>query len=58
MLYQKSEGAQWLGGRVLDLRQRGRGFEPHQPHCVVSIRKTNISLLSTGSTQEDPSRHN
>ena len=23
------QGAQWLSGRVLDLRPRGRGFEPH-----------------------------
>ena len=30
-------GAQWLSGRVLDLRQRGHGFEPH---CVVSPSKT------------------
>ena len=28
-------GVQWLSGRVLDSRQRGRGFEPHQCHCVV-----------------------
>ena len=48
-----TEGAQWLGGRVLDLRPRGRGFEPHWRHCVVSLSKTHLSLLSTGSTQED-----
>ena len=30
-------GAQWLSGRVLDLRPRGRGFKPHQHHCVVSL---------------------
>ena len=42
-------------GRVLDSRPKGRGFEPH---CVVSLSKTHLSLLSTGSTQEDPSRHN
>ena len=43
-----------LSGRVLDLRQRGRGFEPHRCHCVVSLSKTNpLSLLSTGSIQED-----
>ena len=34
------EGAQWLSGRVLDLRPRGRGFEPHRLHCVVSLSKT------------------
>ena len=38
-----------------DLRQRGRGFEPHWRHCVVSLSKTHISLLFTGSTAEDPS---
>ena len=26
-------------GRVLDSRQRGRGFEPHRHHCVVSLSK-------------------
>ena len=31
--------------------------EPHQHHCVVSLSMTHISLLSTGSTLEDPSRH-
>ena len=40
-------------GRVLDLRPRGRGFEPHQGHCFVSFSKTHLSKLSTGSTQED-----
>ena len=34
------EGVQWLSGKVLDLRQRGRGFEPHRRHCVVSLSKT------------------
>ena len=39
-------GAQWLSGRVLDLRQRGRGFEPHWRHCVVSLSKNiNPSLV-------------
>ena len=33
-------GAQWLRGRVLDLRQRGHGFEPHWCHCVVSMSMT------------------
>ena len=27
-------------------------------HCVVSLSKTHLSLLSIGSTQEDPSWHN
>ena len=33
-------GGQWLSGRVLDLRPRGRGFESHRRHCVVSLSKT------------------
>ena len=31
------------------------GFEPHRHHCVFSLSKIHLSLLSTGSTQEDPS---
>ena len=39
-------GAQWLSGRVLDSRRRGRGFESHQHHCVVSLSKnSNASLV-------------
>ena len=52
------EGAQWLSARVLDSRPRGCRFEPHRYHCVVSLSKTHLSLLSTGSNQEDPSGHN
>ena len=29
-------GAQWLSGRVLDLRSRGCRFEPHRHHCIMS----------------------
>ena len=32
--------AQWLIGRVLDSRPRGRRFESHRRHCVVSLSKT------------------
>ena len=33
-------------GRVLDSRPRGRGFEPHRRHCVVSLSKNiNPSLV-------------
>ena len=40
------KGAQWLSGRVLDSRPRGRGFEPHQHHCFVSLNKNiNPSLV-------------
>ena len=28
-------GAQWLSGRVLDSRLKGRWLEPHRCHCVV-----------------------
>ena len=34
-----NKGAQWLSGRVLDLRLRDRGFEPHQHHCVVVLEQ-------------------
>ena len=41
-----AEGAQWLSGRVLDSRPKGRGFEPHRGHCVVSLSKNiNPSLV-------------
>ena len=39
-LLHKSWGAQWLSGRVLDLRSRGCGFEPLWLHCVVFLSKT------------------
>ena len=36
----------WLSGRVLDSRPKGRGFEPHRRHCVVSLSKNiNPSLV-------------
>ena len=39
-------GVQWLSGKVLDLRLRGCGFEPHRCHCVVSLSKNiNPSLV-------------
>ena len=39
-------GGQWLSGRVLDSRPKGRGFEPHRRHCVVSLSKNiNPSLV-------------
>ena len=31
---------QKLSGIVLDSRPRGRGFEPHSRHCIVSLNKT------------------
>ena len=29
-----------MSGRVLDSRPRGRGFERHRRHCIVSLSKT------------------
>ena len=41
-----SKGVQWLSGRVLDSRPKGRGFEPHRHHCVLSLSKNiNPSLV-------------
>ena len=39
-----SVGAQWLSGIVLDLRQRGSGFEPHRRHCVVVLEQDTFIL--------------
>ena len=40
------EGGQWLSGRVLDSRPKGRRFEPLRRHCVVSLSKNiNPSLV-------------
>ena len=41
---QKLEGAQWLSGRVLDSRPKGRGFEPHRRHCVVVLEQDTFIL--------------
>ena len=38
------QGAQWLSGRVLDSRPKGRGFEPHQRHCVVVFEQDTFIL--------------
>ena len=46
-----NRGAQWLSARVLDSRPRGHRIQPHPRHCVMSLSKTHLSLLSTGSTQ-------
>ena len=35
--HRNTMGAQWLGGRVLDSRPRGRRFEPHRRHCVLVL---------------------
>ena len=38
------EGAQWLSGRVLDSRLKGRGFEPHRRHCIVVLEQDTFIL--------------
>ena len=38
------EEAQWLSGRVLDSRPRGRGFEPHRRHFVVVLEQDAFTL--------------
>ena len=38
------QGAQWLSGRVLDLRPRGRGFEPHWRHYVAVLEQDTFIL--------------
>ena len=38
------QGAQWLSGRVLDSRPRGRGFEPHGRLCVVVLEQDTFIL--------------
>ena len=42
--YLKVKGAQWLSGRVLDSRPKGRGFEPHRRHCVVVLEQDTFIL--------------
>ena len=37
-------GVQWLSGRMLDLRQRGRRFEPQRRHCVVVLEQDTYIL--------------
>ena len=40
----KTQGAQWLSGRVLDSRPKGSGFEPHRRHCVVVLEQDTFIL--------------
>ena len=39
-----SDIEQWLSGRVLDSRPKGRGFEPHRRHCVVVLEQDTFIL--------------
>ena len=43
-IFQSCQGEQWLSGRVLDSRPRGRGFEPHRRHCVVVLEQDKFIL--------------
>ena len=43
-IYLSMMGAQWLSGRVLDLRPKGRGFESHRSHCVVVLEQDTYIL--------------
>ena len=43
-MHTDQKGAQELSGRVLDSRQRGRGFEPHRRHCVVVFEQDTFIL--------------
>ena len=46
---------QWLSGRLLDLRPKGRGFVPHRRHCVVSLSKNiNFSLVMVQPRKTHP----
>ena len=42
--YGARKGAQWLSGRVLDSRPKGRWFEPHRRHCVVVLEQDTFIL--------------
>ena len=35
---------QWLSGRVLDSRPRGRGLESHRRHCVLVLEQDTFIL--------------
>ena len=43
-LSNQKSGAQWLSGRVLDSRPKGRWFEPHRRHCVVVLEQDTFIL--------------
>ena len=40
----QEDGAQWLSGRVLDLRPRGREFQLHRRQCVVVLEQYTFIL--------------
>ena len=43
-IHRDNEGAQWLSGRVLDSRPKGRGFEPQRRHCVAVLEQDTFIL--------------
>ena len=48
-------GAQWLSGRLLDLRPKGGSFDHHRRHCVVSMSKNiNPSLVLVQPRKTQP----
>ena len=44
VMFSALQGAQWLKGRVLDSRPRGRGFKPNKSHCVVVLEQDTFIL--------------
>ena len=42
----RTQGGQWLSGRVLDSRPKGRGFEHHRCHCVVVLEQDTFFLVA------------
>ena len=38
------KGGQWLSGRVLDSRPKGREFEPRRHHCIVVLEQDTFIL--------------
>ena len=44
LVIKQNQGAQWLSGRVLDSRPRGRRFEPHRRQCVVVLEQDTFIL--------------
>ena len=44
LFHEGCQGAQWLSGRVLDSRRKGRGFEPHRRHSVVVLEQDTFIL--------------
>ena len=47
-------GAQWLSGRVLDSRRRGRGFEPHKCHWLSLNKHISPTLVLVQSMKNHP----